>query len=300
MSKKIEYETVKKWITKNTDFKLVSKKYIANDKPLILKDSEGYKYTISFSNIRRGKKPNKFHISNPYTIKNIQNWINKSKIDILILSESFEGNGCLDKNKKLKFKCLKGHIFYKTWHSFKEHPSCNICNPQPKRTHEEFVNELYSLVGNEYTILNKYINSKTKVLLRHEKCGNEYLVTPPSFLSGNRCPYCCKIGENNPRWNPNLTDKERLENRDTTKNIEWRKAVKEKFNYICQICFKDTHNNVAHHLNGYNWDKDNRFNVDNGVCLCEKHHKEFHSIYGYGNNTKEQFEEFRKMFYKKV
>ena len=63
-------------------------------------------------------------------------------------------------------------------------------------------------------------------------------------------------------------------------------------NYTCRCCGKDTHNNVSHHLDGYNWCIEKRLDVDNGVTLCESCHKEFHSIYGYGNNTKEQFEEW--------
>lgn len=81
--------------------------------------------------------------------------------------------------------------------------------------------------------------------------------------------------------------------RDMNENLIWRKSIFEKFNYTCVICGKDTKDNVAHHLNGYNWDKENRFNIDNGVCLCSTHHKEFHSIFGYGDNTKEQFKEFK-------
>ena len=32
--------------------------------------------------------------------------------------------------------------------------------------------------------------------------------------------------------------------------------------------------------------------MTNGVTLCEDCHKEFHKIYGYGNNTEKQYEEF--------
>lgn len=59
-----------------------------------------------------------------------------------------------------------------------------------RKTDEEFKNEVYDLVGDEYTFLDSYANSKTKLRVRHNKCNNIYEVTPSHFLGGIRCPFC--------------------------------------------------------------------------------------------------------------
>lgn len=59
-----------------------------------------------------------------------------------------------------------------------------------KKTHEEFVKEVYSLVNEEYEVITKYENSKTKLTMRHNGCGNIYDVKPNVFLGGSRCPIC--------------------------------------------------------------------------------------------------------------
>lgn len=67
-----------------------------------------------------------------------------------------------------------------------------------KKTHNEFVNEVYNLVGDEYTILGIYKNTGTKILIRHNCniCNNhEWEVIPSMFLdtkarAGTRCPVC--------------------------------------------------------------------------------------------------------------
>lgn len=64
-----------------------------------------------------------------------------------------------------------------------------------KKTHEEFVKEVYELVGDEYKVIGKYQNNKTKIKMRHNtpKCNYyEYEVSPIKFLKGNRCPRCAK------------------------------------------------------------------------------------------------------------
>lgn len=57
----------------------------------------------------------------------------------------------------------------------------------------------------------------------------------------------------------------------------------------CEKHSKDVH---SHHLDGWNWCKEKRYEVSTGVCLCSNCHKNFHSLYGFGYNTKEQFKEW--------
>lgn len=59
-----------------------------------------------------------------------------------------------------------------------------------KKTHKEFIKEVYNLVGTEYTILTEYELSSKKLLIRHNKCNTEYWVRPNLFLKGGRCPNC--------------------------------------------------------------------------------------------------------------
>jgi len=59
-----------------------------------------------------------------------------------------------------------------------------------KKTQEEFVKEVYDLVGDEYTVLGEYITANTKIRMRHNTCGHEYEVTPSNFITRDRCPNC--------------------------------------------------------------------------------------------------------------
>lgn len=100
-------------------------------------------------------------------------------------------------------------------------------------------------------------------------------------------------GENCHLYNHNKTEEERINGRNSREDYEWKLGVLQRDNYICFKCKEKCNSNaVAHHIDGYNWCKDRRYDITNGVCLCDKCHDEFHAIYGYGNNTKEQFEEW--------
>lgn len=59
-----------------------------------------------------------------------------------------------------------------------------------KKTHEKFIQEIYNVVGDEYSILSKYLGTDKDILIKHNICEHEWKVKPQSFLSGNRCPRC--------------------------------------------------------------------------------------------------------------
>ncbi|WP_310877069.1 hypothetical protein [Priestia megaterium] len=67
---------------------------------------------------------------------------------------------------------------------------CPKCFGTPKKTIDQFKKEIYNLVANEYEVLGEYINTNTKIDIRHNKCGNIYPVIPFTFLKGSRCPKC--------------------------------------------------------------------------------------------------------------
>lgn len=58
------------------------------------------------------------------------------------------------------------------------------------KTHKQFLQDVYTQVGNEYTVLSKYKNSSTRISVRHNICGSEYKVRPDAFLRGTRCKTC--------------------------------------------------------------------------------------------------------------
>jgi hypothetical protein len=97
-------------------------------------------------------------------------------------------------------------------------------------------------------------------------------------------------GESHPQWNPNRTHEQRILERKTFEYKQWRKAIYERDKYTCQYCGDKIGGSLnAHHLDGYSWCNEKRYDVNNGITLCEECHKDFHHQYGNRNNTKEQF-----------
>lgn len=79
---------------------------------------------------------------------------------------------------------------------------------------------------------------------------------------------------------------------------EWRLAVFERDNFICQCCGWDKGKILqAHHIKNFSNHPHLRLDIDNGITLCkhchDPHHKgSFHDVYGTKNNTEEQLREY--------
>ena len=69
--------------------------------------------------------------------------------------------------------------------------------------------------------------------------------------------------------------------RVSLKDKKWRKAIFERDNYTCQMCGDNKGGNLnAHHIKSYTLYPELRYDLDNGITLCEKCHKETDN-YGY-------------------
>lgn len=199
--------------------------------------------------------------------------------------EGAEGNGCKlisteYKNNKtpLDIQCACGKLFKKTFNKFQQgQKQCRECSYRIRGEKRKGENHPY--YGQHHTEESKKRMSELMSGENNPMYGKERLDMR---------------GENNPRYNPNLTEEEREGERNIEGYNDFIKNVYKRDNYTCQCCGEkgNGHNLNAHHINGYNWDKDNRTNIDNGICLCKDCHSKFHKIYGRGYNTLKQLEEF--------
>ena len=178
----------------------------------------------------------------------------------------------------------------------KEEVICDYCNEVFRKSKIKISNDKKNFCSVECCA--NYQKKRINIIC--EYCGEIYEGVP-SKLALHEHHYCsqqcanlanAKIGEKNPNYNPNMTDEEREIKRTYNEYYEWRKQVFKRDNYTCQCCGKYGGSLVAHHLNGYNWDKEHRTDELNGITLCENCHNELHLIYGKGNNSIEQFREF--------
>ena len=294
MNKKYTIEHIKESFAKE-GYDLLSTEYVNNKQKLEYRCPKGHRGSISYHNFQQGQRCRQCAILSR---------ADKDRLDIEYIKESFAKEGYelltkIYKNafQKLEYRCPNGHYDEIIWNNWQQGKRCPICAGNKKLDikfiREQLAKEGYQLLSTEYK------NNQQKLEYICPK-GHQGSISYRSFQQGHRCPKCFfenNKGPNNPNFNPNLTDEDRQQNRCLIPGYtEWRKAVFERDNYTCQICGKRGGKLNAHHKESFNNNPALRTALENGICICEDCHKDFHHQYGRGNNTREQFEEFRKNF----
>ena len=64
--------------------------------------------------------------------------------------------------------------------------------------------------------------------------------------------------------------------RNTPEYKEWRVAVFSRDGFACQICCVTGGDLNAHHIKSYKTHPKERFNIENGIVLCESCHRGVH------------------------
>ncbi len=112
-----------------------------------------------------------------------------------------------------------------------------------------------------------------------------------------------KIGKDNPRWKGGV--KYHRVERATFEYNEWRKSVYVRDSYTCQCC-NDRNGKghavklCAHHIKNWKDYPNERYDINNGITLCESCHNKFHSKYGKTLNNEQQLKEFIYIYGKKI
>lgn len=176
-----------------------------------------------------------------------------------------------------------------------------------------YLSRKYTDEENEY-LKNNYLNKTDDELAEHLK-RDPNAIGQHLWVLGLKRPYC-------------TNNYDGLAEYIRSRLYGWKNEVRKQNNYTCAITGTRS-NVVVHHIYGFNLllaetidnlqldvykdlskysDEQLDRLVDEFlslqeyygqyICISEKVHKHFHNIYGYGNNTKQQWDEFVNTYYK--
>lgn len=238
--------------------------------------------------------------------------------NIEILSKEYIGN-----QKPLKCKCkIDGNEWNPNWDGLRLGRGCPVCGGNFRPSLEEVKLRVLNINSNIEILSKKYINARTNLDCKCLIDGHEWKISYDNIHHGYGCPQCkikAQSGENNWNWKGGISSlAEHLRGKlgkwkcDSIKNCDYKCDVTgEKFdtihhpygfNQIVREATNCLNISIYNEINEYTGlelkqieDKclELHYKHGLGVCLTEDAHKEFHSIYGYGDNTPEQYEEFK-------
>jgi hypothetical protein len=237
-------------------------------------------------------------MSRKYSIEEVRDIFRQR--DCILLAATYENN-----KQKLSYICSCGtqsEIKLNHLLNGRRCARCGIKRGTEKQRHSlSSVKEYFEKHGC-ILLSDFYENNKTELeYVCH--CGNTHITTLDTFKKSHRCRECWKrslLGQTNPNFNESLTDEEREFKRVSVRYSQWRKDVFARDEFCCVTCGISGVYLQAHHLDGFHWCVDKRYDVNNGATLCVPCHDKFHGVYGRHNNTKAQFEDWLRRRNEKI
>lgn len=161
---------------------------------LVLKDIEGYYYTVTFAQILKGYNSYKFSPSNNFVIQNINLWCKINNPYLVLLSDKY-----INARTNLKWKCLKdgcGETFEAKWDHIQSNHGCPYCAGvkvclsnclATKRP--ELAKEWHTVKNGDLTPYDITYGSGQKVWWECNECGYEWRISPSARYK-HGCPKC--------------------------------------------------------------------------------------------------------------
>lgn len=327
MGRTIDKEFVKKYFEENySDYKLLND-YKNSRTPLKIVHSCGYEFDRLFPKIKKSGMRCKNCNNDYYSNKNRKHMTFEEVVKYISDNGcKFISGEYINTLSVLKYQCNCGEIFTKNFKSFKYSPRCRNCSSKKSgfENTKYTAEDVQKIIYKDGFILDfdDYKNAYTPCNCKC-KNGHNFKLTFTQYLYNNcgciNCFFENNRGENNPSWKGGENE---LSNsiRKLLKN--WKIDIMESFNYSCCITNENNGDLVIHHLYSLiNIIKDScneleipfkrkigdytseeliklqnlvlkKHNLYSGIVISKDIHYKFHAIYGLGNNTKEQFNEF--------
>lgn len=197
MNKKYYIDDVKE-LLKDTPYTMIDETFSVLRKGFVATTTDNYKVIITNEHLLKGKTPEIFHASNPYTIENIHKYIENNNIHSTLLSNTYVNN-----SSKLKWKCECGNEYEQNWNYFKSaYGYCKECSKKIQKNirkqHEfnlvkqYFKNKNYELLSTTY---NNCHDKLEYICNKHKDKGIQTTTWASCKSKGTGCKYCAN--ENN-------------------------------------------------------------------------------------------------------
>ena len=158
--------------------------------PLICTDDSGYKYKITYDAVMRGKYPYPISKNNPFTIQNLNQYIQINQLPFECISTEYHG-----RDDNISFKCKRcGTIVHNSWNNIskdgetRRHIVCPNCDRRYESIHaivlkQVFMHEYPDTVEEDKSCINPntgrviptdIVNHRLKIAIEVESQWHDY------------------------------------------------------------------------------------------------------------------------------